>query len=118
VQKHDIDVAERIEFAAAISTEGDQCQADAGLAVSASNRGGSSEKILQQNINKLRAPGANFAATSARLVLQTQAMFLDIEKLFVKRENLCRASRPRGGELIRRVRQDFFEMPGCRHFGF
>jgi acetyl-CoA carboxylase alpha subunit len=45
-------------------------------------------------------------------------MFFDLEKLFVKRQDLCRTSRPRGGELIRRVCQDFFEMSGCRHFGF
>lgn len=118
MQKHDIDVAKRIEFAAAVSTKSDQCQGDAGLAVSASSGGGSSENVLQQNINKLGAPRANFAATSARLVLQAQAMFFNLEKFFVKREDLCRASRPCGGELIRRVRQDLFEMPGCRHFGF
>jgi hypothetical protein len=73
---------------------------------------------LQQNINKLGSPCANFAAASARLVLQTQAMFFHLEEFFVKREDLRRASRPRGGELIRRVCQDLFEMPGCRHVGF
>jgi len=118
MQKHDIDVAKRIEFAAAISTKGDQCEGDAGLAVSASGGGGSSENVLQQNVNKLGAPRANFAAPSARLVLQAQAVFFDLEKFFVKREDLCRASRPRGGELIRRVSQDLFEVPGCSHFGF
>ncbi len=91
---------------------------DAGLAVSVSSGGGSSENVLQQNINQLGPPRANLATASARLVLQAQAMFFDLEKFFVKRKDLCRASRPRGGELIRRMCQDFFEMPGCRHFGF
>src|SRR4029450_7331011 len=118
MQKHDIDVAKRIEFPAAISTESDQCQGDPGLAVSVSCGGGSSENVLQQNINKLGPPSANLAAASARLVLQAQAMFFDLEKFFVKRKDLGRASRPGGGKLIRRMRQDFFEMPGCRHFGF
>ena len=57
-------------------------------------------------------------AASARLVLQAQAMFFHVEEFFVKREDLCRASRPSGGELIRRVCQNLFEMPGCRHVGF
>ena len=105
MQKHDIDVAKRIEFAAAVATKSDQCQGDAGLAVLMSSGGGSSENVLQQNINKLGAPRANFAAPSARLVLQAQAMFFDLEKFFVKREDLCRASRPGGGELMRRVRE-------------
>ena len=118
MQKHDINVAKRIEFAAAVSTKSDQCQGDAGLAVLMSSGGGSSENVLQQNINKLGPAAANLAAASARLMRQAQAMFFDFEKFFVKRKDLCRASRPSGGELIRRMCQDFFEMPGCRHFGF
>ncbi len=39
-------------------------------------------------------------------------MFFDLEKFFVKRKDFRRASRIRGGELIRRVGQDLFEMPG------
>src|SRR5213078_3360712 len=42
-------------------------------------------------------------------------MFFNLEKFFVKREDLCRASCTRRGELIRRVRQDLLEMPGCCH---
>jgi hypothetical protein len=118
MQKHDIDVAKRIEFPAAISTESDQCQRYAGLAVSVSCGGGGSENVLQQNVNKLGSPAANLAAASARLVLQAQAMFFDLEKFFVKRKDLGRSSRPGRGKLIRRMRQDFFEMSGCRHFGF
>src|SRR5437870_2341714 len=118
MQKHDIDIAKRIELAAAISTESDQCQGVARLAVSVSSGGGSSENVLQQNINKLGSPRANLAAASARLVLQAQAVFFNLEKFFVKWKDFRRASRPRGGELIRRVGQDLFEMPGCRHFGF
>jgi len=52
------------------------------------------------------------------LVFQAQPMFLNLKEFFIKRENLCRTSRARGGKLIRRVGQDLFEMPGCRHFGF
>src|SRR4029078_12039564 len=98
MQKHDIDIAKRIKFAAAISTQSDQCQGYARLAVSASSGGGSSEDILQQNINKLGSPRANLTGASPRLVLQAQAMFFDLEKFFVKREDLGRASGPRCGE--------------------
>src|SRR6266705_3126640 len=118
MQKHDIDIAKRIELAASISTKSDQCQGDARLAVSASSSCGSSEDVLQQNINKLSPPRANFSAASAPLVLQAQTVFFDLEKLFIKWKDFRRASCIRGGELIRRVRQDLFEMPGCRHFGF
>ena len=62
MQKHDINVAKRIEFPAAISTESDQCQGYAGLAVSVSGGGGSSENVLQQNINKLGPSSAYLAA--------------------------------------------------------
>ena len=58
------------------------------------------------------------STASARLVFQAQPMFLNLKEFFIKRENLCRTSRARGGKLIRRVGQDLFEMPGCRHFGF
>ena len=83
-----------------------------------SGGGGSSENVLQHDINKLGPSSAYLAASSARLVLQAQAMFFDVEKFFVKWKDLGRASRPGSGKLIRRMRQDFFEMPGCRHFGF
>ncbi|PYJ70775.1 MAG: hypothetical protein DME75_08675 [Verrucomicrobia bacterium] len=118
VQKHDIDVAKWIELATSVSTKGDQCEGGPGRCVSASGGCGSAENVLQQNINKLSPPCANFATASARLVFQAQPMFLNLKEFFIKRENLCRTSRARGGKLIRRVGQDLFEMPGCRHFGF
>src|SRR5207249_11866851 len=68
--------------------------------------------------NKLSPPRANFSATSPRLVLQAQAVFFNLEESFIKWKDFRRASCIRGGELIRRVRQDLLEMPGCRHFRF
>ena len=102
VQKHDIDVAKWIELATSVSTKGDQCEGSPGRCVSTSGGCGSAENVLQQNINELSAPRTNFAAASARLVFQTQPMFLNLEEFFIKRENLCRTSRARGGKLIRR----------------
>src|SRR5260370_825700 len=43
-------------------------------------------------------------------------MFFDLEKFFVKRKDLCRASCARRGELILRVRQNLLEMTGCHDF--
>ena len=118
VQKHDIDIAKRIELATAISTKSNQRERRPRRPVSASSSCGSSENVLQQNINKLSPPRANFSATSPRLVLQAQAVFFNLEESFIKWKDFRRASCIRGGELIRRVRQDLLEMPGCRHFRF
>jgi len=118
VQKHDIDIAKRIELATAISTKSNQRKRRPRRPASASSSCGSSENVLQQNINKLSPPRADFSATSPRLVLQSQAVFFNLEEFFVKWKDFRRASCIRGGELIRRVRQDLLEMPGCSHFRF
>ena len=51
------------------------------------------------------------------LVFQAQAVFFDLEKFFVKRENFSGTSRTCGGKLILRVRQNLLEMTGCHDLG-
>src|SRR6266508_129988 len=84
MQKHDVDITEWIELAAAISAKSDQRQWNPGLAISASGSGSAAEDVSQQNVNQFSPPRANFAAAGAGLVLQTQAMLFNLEKRFIK----------------------------------
>jgi hypothetical protein len=43
-------------------------------------------------------------------------VFFYLEKFFVKRKDLCRASCARVGELILRMRQNLIEISGCHDF--
>ena len=75
MQQHDVNVTERIEFAPAISTKGDQRDRNFGCAISTGSSGRSAEDVLQQNIDELSAPRANFAATPAgeRAIAESKA---------------------------------------------
>jgi hypothetical protein len=118
VQKHDVDIAKWIELASAVSAQSNQGEGSPGRLVSASGSRSRTEYVLQQNIDKLSPPTTDFATAPAGLVFQTQPMFFNLEKFFVERKDLCRASCTRRGELIGRVRQDLLEMPGCCHLDF
>jgi hypothetical protein len=115
MQQHDVNVTERVELAPAISAESNQRQRNLRPTIFASSRGSSAENVLQQNIDELSAPRANFAATHAGLVLQTQSMLFNLEKFFVKRENLSRSSASCGRKTIFSVRQNLFEVAGHSH---
>jgi len=116
MQKHDVDITEWIELAAAISAKSDQRQWNLGLAISASGSGSAAEDVSQQNVNQFSPPRANFAAAGAGLVLQTQAMLFNLEKLFIKWKDLGRAFAPGRGEATFGVSQNLFQMSGhCHH---
>ena len=114
VQKHDVDVAKWIELATAISAQANQCQRRPRTFFSV-ERGDRSEDVLQQNIDKLCAPRANFTAAAAGLMLQTQTVLFNLQKFFVKREDVCGSSCPDSGKLIFRMCQNFLEMTGHHH---
>src|SRR5205823_14629293 len=80
MQQHDVNVTERIKLAPAISTESNQCQPNLHPAIFVSSRSSSTENVLQQNIDKLSAPRANFAATPSGLVLQPQPVLFNFER--------------------------------------
>jgi hypothetical protein len=117
MQKHYVDITERIELAAAISAQSDQSQWSFGLAVSMRSSGSGTEDVLQQNINQFSSSRADFATTPARLMLQAQPMLFDFEKLFVKREGLRWASGSCGRETVFGVRQNLVQMSGHSHRG-
>jgi hypothetical protein len=115
MQQHDVNVTERIELAPAISAESNQRQPNLRPAIFASSRGSSTKNVLQQNIDELSAPRANFAATPSGLVLQPQPVLFNLEKFFVKRENLRWSSGFRGRKTVCSVRQNLFQMAGHSH---
>jgi hypothetical protein len=118
MQKHHVDVTKRIELTPAISAKSDQGEWNPGCLVSAGSIRSSTEDVLQQNINQLSTPGANFAATPARLVLQAQPMLFNLEKFFVKGEDFGWACGTRGREAAFRVRQNLLEVSGRPHHEF
>src|SRR3954471_3728383 len=96
MQKQDVDVAKRIEFAASIAPEcnqGERLLRSILLRPCGGDRGG--EDMPQQDVDQFNAQGANFSSAAASLMLQAQAMFLDLEKLFIEGEDVCRAPRAR-----------------------
>src|SRR5438094_9664723 len=115
MQKHDVNITEWIELAAAISAKSDQRQWNLGLAISASGSGSAAEDVSQQNVNQFSTPRANFATAGAALVLQTQAMLLNIEKLFINWKDLGRAFAPGRDETTFVVSRTLFQMSGYFH---
>jgi hypothetical protein len=84
MQQHNINVAERIELAPAISAKSNQSQGHLSLAISTSRCGRSSAKnVSQQNINQFRSTRANLASASTSLVPQAQPVLFNLQKFFV-----------------------------------
>src|SRR3954451_16736178 len=94
MQKQDVDVAKRIEFAASIATEGDQRERLLrSILLRACGGHGGGEDMPQQDVDQFDTQSANFSSTAARLMLQAQAMLLNVEELFIKGEDVCRTPR-------------------------
>jgi hypothetical protein len=117
MQKHDVDITEWIELAAAISAKSDQRQWNLGLAISASGSGSAAEDVSQQNVDQFSSPRANFAATAAGLVLQAQAMLFNLEKFFVQWEDFCWPLGSCGSKTAFSMGQYLFQMSGRSHHG-
>src|SRR5262249_52966396 len=72
----------------------------------------------QQNINQFSSPCTDFAPTAAGLMPQTQTVVFDLEKFFVKREDLRWTPRTRRGKTAFGVRQNFLQLSRCFHHAF
>jgi hypothetical protein len=119
MQKHHINVTERIELTSPISAKGDQGQRNPVRAAATSGRRSRSPKyVLQQDVNQLSPPGANFTATSASLVLQAQSMLLNLQELLVKRENFGWTSGSCRREATCSMRQNLLQVTGRFHHEF
>ena len=109
MQEHHVNVAERIEFLAAVSAERDQ--RERAFCVGAfllGDRGGGRKYVLQQHIDKIDSPGANLPSTSSGLMLQPQPVFFDGQEFLVERENFSRPTRAGQRQLIFSMSQNLF----------
>jgi hypothetical protein len=111
VQQHDIDVAERIQLAAAVSSQRDKSKRGfrcARFLLRRRRRGG--EGMLEQDVDQINATRTNLPAAAAGLMFQAQTVFLDLKKLFVNGENFGRTLCAGNGELVFGVGQDLVKM--------
>ena len=110
VQKHEINVAVRIQLRAAEAADGHQRDRWKFLL----RRRGQiflrrPPQVLQQRVQNRRARLADFAATRAGPVLQLEPVRLDFEKIFVAREFFRRGGGGRKRQSRLRGGLDFFE---------
>src|SRR5262245_30984963 len=119
MQKHHVHIAKRIELAPAISPKSNERQSHLRVAIGASCSGRRGiEDVSQQNINQFSSPCTDFAPTAAGLMPQTQTVVFDLEKFFVKREDLRWTLRTRRGKTAFGVRQNFLQLSRCFHHAF
>jgi len=112
VQEHDVDVAERIQFGAPVSADGDQREAGDLAEFRQDFFFRRLEDVPQQHVQHGRAAVANLASRPARAVQHLQAAVLQFEESFVTREIV--AGLTFFGQLCVRVRFNFFGK--ARHF--
>jgi hypothetical protein len=110
MQKHDIDIAKGIQFAAAVATEGDDSKRRITVSV-IHDMIGRCKNVTQQHVDQINPARANFAATVARTLAQAQAVLFEFQKFAINRQNIGRTLRTGGGQFPLRMGQDFFEMP-------
>src|SRR5690349_25141510 len=110
MQKHDIDVAARIQFAPAVASEGNKSKRRITVSV-IYHMIGRCKNVAQQDVDQINAAGANFTATVTRTLAQAQAVLFELQKFPVNRKNIVRSLRTGGSQLPLRMGQDFFEMP-------
>src|SRR5215210_5949591 len=77
VQKHEVDIAVRIQFAAAVTAERDQAQRRRGRAFVFGKVRCRRKDMLEQHIDQFAAPSANIPAAAAGVVLEAEAMFFN-----------------------------------------
>src|SRR5437667_9780102 len=94
MQKHDIDIAARVQFAAAISTQRDQTHGKVIASAAHFYRGARrGENVLEQNVDQLRAACAHLAPAATGLMAQTQPVIFDLKKPLVTRQEFGRLLR-------------------------
>ena len=113
MEKHDIDVAPRVEFPASVAAQRHEAYRNnfgPVLLLRGSNR--RRKNMTQENVDERRAARAHLTSAAAGLMAQTQAMIFDFEKLLVERQEMRRLGAGRGLQLAPGVRQNFFLMVG------
>ena len=111
MQKHQINVAERIQFAAPIAAQCDHCHGRwRSVLLAFGRRAGTGENLPQQNIHHLNPKRANVAASASSLVSQAQPVILDFEKLLVDWQKVRWTLGAGRFELAFGVRQHFVQM--------
>jgi len=110
VQKHEINVAVRIQFCAAVATDGHQRDGRK-LFLRLRRKAGTRvvPKVPQQFVEDGRAGLADFQTAGPAVMLQLQPVGLDLEKTLVTRELLRRVAPRRGGQAFLGVGLDFFQ---------
>src|SRR4051812_9234472 len=98
MQEHDIDVAERIQFAPAVATDGDNGELGQLPGVDDRLRG-RVEQVAQNNVHETGALRADFPPPASAVMLQADAMVLDLEELLVERKPFRRIQLALGAEL-------------------
>src|SRR5689334_7466461 len=110
MQKHDVDVAARIQFASAVAAEADNSERRTTVSVihhMISRR----KNVTQQHVDHINPARANFAATVAGALAWAQAVLFAFPKFPVNRQNMGRTLRTGGGQFPLCMGQDFFKMP-------
>src|SRR5262245_42491934 len=91
MEKHDIDVAPRIEFSPSVATQCHEADGnDRGSILLLRGYDGRRKNMTQENIDERRAARAHLTPPAARLMAQSQAMILDLEKRLVERQQMRR----------------------------
>ena len=111
VQEHEVHVAVGIEFAPAKAADGDQGDAAARLLRSRPLRRGIIQ-VAQDDIHEDRALLGDLAPAAARLVFEPQPVIFDPQKFLIERQKFRLVVHPLGGELLLRMGEDQFPMPG------
>ena len=109
MEEHDVDVAEGIQLAAAVAADGDERERQRPALPSGRPSMAASSRWRRTMSTRLRAFRANLAPAAAAVVLQPDAVVLDLEELLVEREQLRRArALPWSEELLLGVGEDLF----------
>ena len=110
VQEHEVNVAVRVQLAAAVTADRDQRQRRKFLLRLRRQAAlGRFPKMLQQRVEHRRAAPANLAPAAAGTVQQFEPVRLHLEKSLVARELFRRVGFRRQGQTFPGVRFDFFE---------
>ena len=109
VEKHDVHIAERIQLAAPVAADGYEGERRQ-LARRGHGFQRGVEQVPEDDIHEAGALRANLASAAAGVVPQPDAVVLDLEEFFVKREPLGGVQRALRAELLLGVGEDFFTM--------
>jgi hypothetical protein len=87
MEKHDVDIAPRIQLPATVTTQSDQTHGKRSIGIALLCRRTRGLKYVpQENVDQGGATGADLTAAAAGLMAQAQPMVLDFQKSLIDRE--------------------------------